>query len=75
MGFSSHNLLGEHPRVDPGDAGLSLGWLWKHLSAPLEKLEEVDREEWYWASLLRLLPVKPRPGEVVKNGQMDANQA
>lgn len=70
MGFSSHILLGEHPRVDPGDAGLSLGWLWKHLSAPLEKLEEVDR-----ASLLRLLPVKPRPGEVVKNGQMDANQA
>ncbi len=35
---------------------------WERLGVPPEELEEVSREREVWASLLRLLPLRPGPG-------------
>ena len=50
--------------ADPGHAGgiISLGWPGNASGFPPEELVEVAGERAVWASLLRLLPPRPRPG-------------
>ncbi|XDV12047.1 hypothetical protein PO909_000801 [Leuciscus waleckii] len=44
---------------------------WERFGVPLEELEEMSRERPLWASLLRLLPLRPGPRKADEDGWMD----
>lgn len=58
-GFSRHVPLGGGPKVDPEDTGQTMSQAWYCLRILPEDLVEVSAEREIWASLLRLLPLRP----------------
>ncbi|PWA24146.1 hypothetical protein CCH79_00020652, partial [Gambusia affinis] len=69
---SGHVPPGGDPGEDPEHTGgtMSLGWHGNNLGF-LEELEEVAGEREDWASLLKLLPPRPDPGQAEEDGWMD----